>query len=598
VALLLGIAALLGASGLQTIWAPPETMTATVGQEPAEAPLTVITPGIDAVDDDPVEFTVTGEGSFNVMLGRDRDVQAWVGDAAHNTFTGITTDVPDGEAPRIDVEHSDGEAEVPNPKGSDLWLDVQQAQDRLEQRWSVPSDGDWSLLIARDGTEPAPTELTVTWTNRVGNSPWIVPLYVIGGLLALVGVALLAWAVVRRTRGPRGGASTPAAQVGGSASPRSTPGASGTGSTTAPSARVSSAPISAVPTAGAPSRRGGRGLGAGIAVLAIGLAGIAPAGAAPTTTAAASAPASEETTGEEAYPVLTDVQLERILGKVAYTVRVGDAAKSSAKLRPRVASQALEIRTLNYRNRKIEDSVRAAEPVAATPVLSAAAVSDPSFPRTAMAVTEGTGNSTPQILVLRQESARGQYRLVDSAPMTPGAELPAGSLDQTGIEVMAVDDREGLVMSPGQAVAGTARYLTDPSDDFWKNIHANPHMTAVHQYQDDLVAAAEDARIRFHRLAVPDSATTLRLQDGSALVFGHLDARTVALPAEAGGTVIVEGLAAELVGTASGETGSGLDMTYREVLALHVPASGASGDDAKVSLVGMTDELDEVEFRD
>ena len=37
-------------------------------------------------------------------------------------------------------------------------------------------------------------------------------------------------------------------------------------------------------------------------------------------------------------------------------------------------------------------------------------------------------------------------------------------------------------------------------------------------------------------------------------------------------------------------------MTYREVLAVRVPAEGAAGDDAKVSLVGMTDELHAVSF--
>lgn len=81
-ALLVGLAALLGAIGLQTIWAPPETMTATVAEQPAQAPLTVITSGIDAADDEPVDFTVSGDGYFNVMLGRERDVRAWVGDAA------------------------------------------------------------------------------------------------------------------------------------------------------------------------------------------------------------------------------------------------------------------------------------------------------------------------------------------------------------------------------------------------------------------------------------------------------------------------------------------------------------------------------------
>jgi hypothetical protein len=592
-----GLAALLGASGLQTIWAPPETMTAAVGQQPAEAPLTVITSGIDEVDEDPVEFTVTGDGYFNVMLGRERDVQAWVGDAAHNTVTGITTDVPRGESPRIEVEHTEGEATVPNPKGSDLWLDVQVGQDRLEQRWSVPSEGDWALLVARDGTDPAPTEVTVSWTNRVGDSPWIVPLYVIGGLLVLVGIALLAWATVRRVRGPRGGARTPVAPAGGPASPPSAPGASGTGSTAGTAHRISAAPAPAgrpgVPTA----RRTVRGIGAALAALAIGLAGVAPAGAAPSTTAGASAPATADQAGGEAFPVLTDTQLERILGEVSQTVRAGDLAQDAEKLTPRVALHALEMRTWNYRNRKIDDSVSAPAPVAASPVLSAVAVSDPSFPRTAMAVTEGEGNSTPQILMLRQDSARSQYRLVANAPMTPGAQLPAGSLDQTGVEVIDPADNEGLVMSPGYAVAGTARYLLDSGDDFSERIEANPYMTAIHEYQEKLVEDAADARFTFRRASVPDSLVGLRLEDGSAIVIGNLDARTIARPKEAGGTVIVDKLAAGLRGGSGARvTGKGVRMTYREVLALHVPAAGASGDDARISLVGMADELHTVSF--
>jgi hypothetical protein len=595
VALVLGIAALLGATGLQTIWAPPETMTASVGQDPAAAPLTVITSGIDEVDEEPVEFTLSGEGSFNVMLGRERDVQAWVGDAAHNTVTGITTDVPRDEAPRIEIEHADGQATVPNPKGSDLWLDVQEGKDRLEQRWSVPSDGDWALLVARDGTEPAPIEMTVTWTNRVGDSPWIVPLYVIGGLLVLIGIALLVWAVVRRVRGPHGGSGKPGAPAGGPASPRATPGASGAGSTAGTASMTSTRPPSARPAPAALPRRTVRGVGAGLAVLAIGLSGVAPAGAAPSATAEPSPSAPEESVDEQAYPVLTDTQLERILGKVSQTVKAGDTAQDAKKLRPRVTEHALEMRSLNYRNRKIDDSVPAPEPVAASPVLSAVAVSDPSFPRTAMAITEGQGNSTPQILMLRQDSARSQYRLVANAPMTPGAQLPAGSLDQTGVEVLESADAEGLLMAPGHAVTGTARYLSDSGDDFSKQFEPNPYVDAVHEYQEGLIANAGDARFTFRRQSVPDSVVGMRLADGSAIVFGDLYARTIARPKEAGGTVIVDELAAELRGGGRA-TRNGVQMTYREVLVLHVPAAGASGDDARISLVGMADELRTVNF--
>ncbi|MDI3331867.1 MAG: hypothetical protein QJR09_14215 [Micrococcus sp.] len=597
-ALLLGIAALLGASGLQTIWAPPETMTAAVGQAPAEAPLTVITSGIDEVDEEPVEFTLSGEGSFNVMLGRERDVQAWVGDAAHNTVTGITTDVPSGEAPRIEVQHTDGEATVPNPKGSDLWLEVQEAQDRLEERWSVPSDGDWALLVARDGTDPAPTEMTVTWTNRVGDSPWIVPLYVIGVLLVLIGLALLAWALIRR-RGPGGSAGTAGTPAGRPASTGSA-GSSGSGSTAGTASSMAAAP--SAPMTAAPSRTGRgvsatrravRGIGAGAVALAIGLSGVAPAGAAPS--AAASPSAAAAPAGDQEYPVLTDVQLERILRKVAQTARAGDLAQNATKLKPRVADQALEMRSLNYRNRKIDDSIPAPEPVAASPVLSAAAVSDPSFPRTAMAVTEGEGNSTPQILMLRQESPRSQYRLVANAPMTPGAQLPGGSLDQTGVEVLGSADAEGLVMAPGHAVAGAARYLSDPEDDFSGRIEANPYVDAVHEYQESLVQDAGDARFTFERESVPESLVGLRLADGSAIVIGNLYARTFARPKEPGGSVIVDELAAELRGGGR-VTHKGVRMTYREVLALHVPAAGASGDESRISLVGMADELRTVKF--
>ena len=179
-ALVLGIAALLGGIGLQTIWAPPQTLTAEVADQPAEAPLTVITGEFAEVDEEPVDYTLVGDGEYTVMLGRERDIRAWIGDAAHNTVTGIETDVADGEAPRLMVEHTEGETPVPNPIGSDLWIETHTVSGTLEQRWTLPEEDQTALLVAVDGTAPAPTEMTVTWTNRVGESPWILPLLIIG----------------------------------------------------------------------------------------------------------------------------------------------------------------------------------------------------------------------------------------------------------------------------------------------------------------------------------------------------------------------------------------------------------------------------------
>ena len=54
----------------------------------------------------------------------------------------------------------------------------------------APADGEWSLLLASDGTKPAPSSISMTFPNDT-STPWAIPLMVIGGLLILAGLALL-----------------------------------------------------------------------------------------------------------------------------------------------------------------------------------------------------------------------------------------------------------------------------------------------------------------------------------------------------------------------------------------------------------------------
>lgn len=583
--MVLGLVALFGAVGLQTVWAPPSTLTASSNSAavdaPAEAPLTVITGGINEVDgsaDEAVEYTLTGEGDYTVMLGQTRDIEAWVGEAAHNTVTGIDTEVSDGQDPSVVVEHTEGEATVPNPVGSDLWVDLQEASGTIEQRWSVPSEGEWALLVATDGTEPAPTQMTVTWTSTVGDSPWIVPLFVIGILLILVGLALLVWALIRRrssgsddSRGQRLGAGTgtgPAPQDSGSAA-----GGSGAART--------------------------RVTGSVIAILTLaGLAGAGPA-AADSTAEATDPPSAEaaEGAGEDHYPIVTDSQLEQILGTVAGVVKKGDEEQDAEQLADRVSGQALEMRQDNYENRSFSEDVRAAEPVAASPVVSVVAQSDPAFPRTLLVITEGEGNINPQLLVLRQESARTNYHLIANTPMTPGAQFPSSDLSFEGGDVISVGDSAGLAMSPGRAITKVAEYLTDPESGFADQMVGNPAIEEIHKYQAGSKEASPDATIDIVRKAIQGGTTAMRLPDGSALVIGVVNNVMDVSPDEPGATVGIGGdLAAAKAGEDSNETTSGISMTYREVLAVRVPAEGAAEDDAKVSLVGMTDELHAVSF--
>ena len=70
---------------------------------------------------------------------------------AHNTVSGVSED---GKA--LQLTHADGEATAPSPAGSDLWVSTENASGELKYNWTPPADGDWSLLLATDGTKPAP----------------------------------------------------------------------------------------------------------------------------------------------------------------------------------------------------------------------------------------------------------------------------------------------------------------------------------------------------------------------------------------------------------------------------------------------------------
>ena len=120
---------------------------------------------------------------------------------AHNTVSGVSED---GKA--LQLTHADGEATAPSPAGSDLWVSTENASGELKYNWTPPADGDWSLLLATDGTKPAPESITMTFPNDT-STPWAIPFMVLGGLLILAGVALL---VLKPKSGTRPG---PAAAV-------------------------------------------------------------------------------------------------------------------------------------------------------------------------------------------------------------------------------------------------------------------------------------------------------------------------------------------------------------------------------------------------
>ncbi|GAA4474002.1 hypothetical protein GCM10023190_07180 [Enteractinococcus fodinae] len=660
-AIILGVVAILVSVGLQTIWAPPAEFNATT-QDTQEAPLTIVTEGIDVDPDDSIEYTVTGDGEFTLMYGQLRDVEAWVGDAAHNRIDGVNTDVARGEDPTVNITYVDGEAEVPNPVNSDLWLATQDVTDEVTQRWTSSDAGQWALLIAADGTAPAPADFSVSWVNVEPNSPLITPLMIAGIVLILVGIALLIWRFLefrrraKRTSGRRAavrgdytgltaadvradtdstqeimsiqqvqtgepvtktqdatlieeaGGDDPDLAVSDPATPEETspeadPDDSDTPNDSDDFSGGSTAPDADEPTETLPVQDDtdddGKPRDSGFlrrtvtALTALGLAaglGIGPAHAEPTE------PENEDIEEQideeqiedeadaeetETFPVVVDTQLERILDAVAATVQRGDDELDADVLTGRVAGQALRVRENFYGNLGIEDDYAQPNTIASDQILAAWMERDDSFPRTIYAVTTDEDGAEIQLLVLRQQDPRAQYQLISNAPFAPGAEIPAGNLSDEEVEEIPGDEAAGLVMSPDAAIEALADYLTDPDAEAADSIADNEWIDLIHNHQAELeeTHGEHDTDVSISRSVFDDSVNAVRLQDGSALVFGAMNSLESLMPEE-DATVTLNPLTQEMGDFSTDEAEDQVRIRYREQFALHIPAEG------EISLVG------------
>ncbi|WP_115789329.1 hypothetical protein [Arthrobacter silvisoli] len=548
---LLGLLVLLAGIGQLTFWAPADTVTASAPSDTKAAPLTVI--GQELLDHKggPSRITIKGDGNFVLAVGRPDDVDGWVGKTAHNTVTGVSED---GKS--LQVTNTEGEATAPAPAGSDLWVETESASGQLEYSWNPPADGEWSLLLASDGTKPAPASISVTYPNDT-YMPWAVPLILIGSVLMAAGAAL---PLLSRFLGARNGGN------GGSGS--------GTGNGTS---QKPAGPFfkNQAPGGQAPQQKGGttalRILAAG--ALATALAGTSLAGA---QAAESPSPSSAQGASAEAdVPVLVDAQLKRILEQVANAVSAGDAARDAAKLKTRVDGTELLVRTQNYKIRAKVASHQARMPVRASKLLGSVVTTQRTWPRTVVAVTQGDGNVVPQVLTLRQSAPRENYKLLATAPLQPGTSFPAIPLG--GTQQAAAGDKTGLLYSGTEAMAALADRLTKPGSAFKDKLvegTGSPYIADVLDYQADAVKAGSSGTFKFTHTPVPADTLVYRTSDGGALVLGRLDFVFTTTPKAEGDTLIADKAAAVLAGGES--TKVGLSQTFAESVAIYVPPAGSN----------------------
>lgn len=539
---LLGLLTLLAGIGQRTIWAPSETFTATAPADTAEAPLTVIDQNLRTLHGGTVKIDIEGDGNFLLAAGRPDDVDAWVGQAAHNTINGVSED---GKS--LQVEHTDGEATAPNPAGSDLWVSAENASGELEYSWTPPADGDWTLLLASDGTAAAPASVSMTFPNDT-STPWAVPLIIIGSLLILGGIALAVLSLRKRNgEGDSQGDGGPGSGYAARARARSQARA---GSTASSRTSMVAAGVTAAVLAGS---------------------GTAAYAATPAPEATGTAQAQEEA----ASPVLLDAQFRRILEQVSSAVDAGDAAKDAAQLADRVGGTELEVRTQNYKIRSQVGSYEARMPVRSTKLLTTVVTSDRAWPRSVLAVTQGDGNVVPQLLTLVQQSPRDNYKLVETTPLQPGTTFP--TISRGGTDTLAAADKTGLLYSGEEALSGLADRLTTPDSAFKDKLvegESSPYIADTLSYQAEVVKAGENGNFSFTHKVLPESTVVFRTEDGGALVMGRINFGFEGTPKAAGDKLTIGDDAAALAG--GKETTTGMVLNFAESVAVYVPPAGST----------------------
>ncbi|BDZ46387.1 hypothetical protein [Naasia aerilata] len=586
----------------QRTWlAPPDELKTSVATT-GEAAFTVIPGAVLNSNPGQQHLQLSGGDTVWAAYARTSDIVAWLGTEPYNSISYnakkdtlgsklVETPAAEPDATAPDASGGDAaadgtapdaaapEAAAPNPAGSDLWLEEKQSDGALTWTMSVPKDV--SLIVAVDGTAPAPSNVTLSWPLQ-HSTPWAGPLIVGGGILLLVGLGLYIWGLVhmRKTRGPR----------------RKTPKLP-----QPPRPRVVRSEV-LEPVTTNKGRRAARrtALATGGIVLTTGLllSGCSSSDVdklfkddpapVPTVTSSAAAAAAEEV-----QPVaVTEGQLRRILDRVSTTVAQADTDRNTDLLSTRLTGPALEERTANYAMRGADGNIAAPDAIPATPITLDLPQATDTWPRTVMTVVGGDDPAVaPVALVLVQKTPRDNYLVTYAVKLQAKVPFPAVAPPSVGAPLLP-NDVKLLAAQPDQLGTEYADILAqgDASqfiDVFQKDPDGLRTNVGVDYKNSKKSGLPTTASLEFSNGPGSGPVLALASNDSGAIVATSIIERETAKVVEEGATINLEGQVKALSGLAN--TTKGVESTYGYQLLFYVPPTTVEG--GQVVLLGYAQAL-------
>ncbi len=590
------VAAVMIAVGIaqRTLFVTPEKLTSSISNDNGARYLVIDGSALTA-HPGPQTFEISGDSAVFLAYGRTADVKAWldtqpyasIGQSqlagqvktSNSTMTGTSTSAP---APPSGGVTSAPAVSSPNPTGSDLWLEQFTGSKSLTTSIIVPASH--SVIIASDGTAPAPSSVKLSWPLN-NSTPWAGPLIVGGGLILLIGLGLYLWGLlhIRRSRGPR------------RSNPPKMPKPPAVG-------RFKASQQSKVVSVSRGRRSAGRSRFAAIPVIiasALALSGCAtnvwaesgpaaPPGSAPSSRATDNPAATDNAPA----PAVTVRQLENIVGKVSSVAAEADANLNATTLGTRFGGSALELRKANYAIRGKVPDFAAPQPIPSSPLTLTLPQATGTWPRTAFVIVknEAAANQPPTLLALTQKTPRDNYLVQYAVALKPGSTIPQVAPANVGTSIVAPDSRL-LLLPPNQIAAaygdvlakGPASQFASIFEEMGDSLRANAGLDFKNKRQ-----AEKPANSSIDNSLAPVVEQTLALSTITSGALVAVDLREIesVKPTQPGSTIEPTGAVKALSGI--GVTAKGINSTYDYQLLLFVPPVGSN---QKIEVLGFSQGL-------
>ncbi|WP_460774108.1 glycosyl transferase [Microbacterium sp. GXF7504] len=571
----------------RTVFQGPTTQSAQV-EVAEEAPYTLIDGEAMGLLPGTQTLTVEGEGDVFVSYGRTADMLAWLSDQEFNHAVAedgavvVTAVAPDPDA-ATDAEAGDtgdeqtAEADAAatrNPSGSDLWLGEYSAQDSLSQPLQIPAE--MSVLVASDGTAPAPSAITVTWPLDTA-TPWAGPLIVLGGVLLAVGIVLYLLGIrhARRSRGPRRKAPPPLEE------------------TQPIDVAVDGAPDKGVISA-TPRRRllGRRSFDV---VRRVRVPAVALLLAAPLAVSGCAAdawpqfgesptPTPTETVvdaADQLQPAVTEAQAGIIMARIAETVAEADAARDGTLAATRLDGAALAARNTNYALRGAIEDYAALPAIPSEPLRIVLPQAYDEWPRTVLVVADQESSST--MMLLTQEDPWSNYKLVYTGALAASTELPKLAPWYIGA-AQVPPDSTFLTIAPDQLAAAYADVLTSGADSRYASLFDEEtdrfSQSVAEDRQrrlDEFNATATDTgTLAFGAAAGSQAPLALATVESGAIVAVTVNETDTVTPASEDVVIKLDNNPTVKALLGVNESQTGVTTTFADQLFFYVPAQGSN----------------------